>query len=152
MFRKIFFIVSLFSVLSSFSAADAQGYYPSDFSQSTPRTTQTRSKARKVDYRTEYMFAVSFSFVDSVFYMTEVQQMDDIPVAANYFIDDSSEYQRQFKSWLENGGAPLQIVSLYAFSSKSKADSKYKKVRTRIARKHKTTVVTVPEFNFTPVF
>lgn len=146
MAKRTFFIISALFVLSSLSVAYAQGYYTPDLGQRVPQAG--RSNERKTDFRTEYVFAVSFSFADSVFYMSEVQKLDSMVVTANYYVNENDEYQRQFKSWLEKGGAPLQVASLYCFPSRSKAVSRFKKVQVRVARKHKSTVVTVPDFKF----
>lgn len=98
-----------------------------------------------------YMFGTSFSFSDSIMYMTEVQKIDSVMVRADYFLDYQDDYDTQFKKWLENGGASMQVSSSQFFKKKSDADRKYSKVRKSAVKKHRCTIITVPDFKYTRI-
>ena len=115
------------------------------------RTERTSSAEQNRDVKTAYIFSVSFSFADSTVYMTEIQKMDSVEIYSGHFMVGRDAYSSQFKTWLENGGAPTQISSLYFFTKKSKAVKKQERVRKRVLLKRGRTIVLIPEFKFSPI-
>lgn len=123
--------------------------------ESKPKKESDAAKQKKVKSGYEktdiYIFGTSFSFSDSIMYMTEVQKLDSVMVRADYFLDGQDDYDSQFKKWLEAGGSSMQVASSQFFVKKSKADKKYAKVKKNAIRKHRCTIITVPDFKYTRI-
>lgn len=107
--------------------------------------------AKKSDVKTSdlYVFAISFSFSDSIMYMSSVQKLENMTIREKYFLDERADLAGQFKKWVEEETSSQQIATLYYFDKKKKADAKYSKVCERAIKKHGGTIVTVPDFWFT---
>ncbi len=107
--------------------------------------------AKKSDVKTSdlYVFAISFSFSDSIMYMSSVQKLENMTIREKYFLDERADLAGQFKKWVEEETSSQQIATLYYFDKKKKADAKYSKVCERAIKKHEGTIVTVPDFWFT---
>ena len=95
-----------------------------------------------------YAFAISLSFSDSIMYTTGIRKIADVTVKDKYFLNERGEYAEQFKKWLEEGGAPLQVSSLFFYNSRSKAERQFRNVSKRAMKKHECSIVTVPDFQF----
>lgn len=106
--------------------------------------------AKKSDVKSSdlYVFAISFSFSDSIMYLSSVQKLENMTVREKYFLDERAELAGQFKKWIEEETSSQQIATLYYFEKKKKADAKYSKVCERAIKKHGGTIVTVPDFWF----
>lgn len=109
-----------------------------------------KKKAGKEDAESQtiFIYGTSFSFSDSVMYVTEIQQLDSVSVKDKYFLAGRDQYSMQFKKWLEAGGAPAQVSSINFFTKRSKAAKKFEKMRKSALKKHRCTIISIPEFKF----
>ena len=108
------------------------------------------ASARKSKSETQdvYAFAFSMSFSDSTMYTTGVRKISGVNLKDKYFMNERGEYAGQFRKWLEEGGAPLQVSSLFFYNSRSKAERQFRNVSKRAMKKHECSIVTVPDFQF----
>ena len=144
-------LVSVALVAAALSVLPAEMSAAGKVKSANDEITEGMSGDRSVENCTLYVFGVSFSFSDSLVYMTDIQTMEDMTVKSNYFLEGNEAYSNQLKIWLENGGSERQVSSLYFFKKSSKADRKYEKVRNRVIRKRGRTVITIPEFKFSKI-
>lgn len=113
------------------------------------RNDNQDKKSKTVDV---YLAAVSYSIVDSVMFVSDIQKMDDETVNNRWFLINRQAYENQFSAFVSDGKDETMLSFLY-FSSKS-ADVE-KKVRHLLKRNSKTNEFEVKkiggEFSFTPV-
>ncbi len=109
-----------------------------------------KKKANKEESEslTIFIYGTSFSFSDSIMYVTDIQQLDSVSVKDKYFLAGRDQYSLQLKKWLEAGGAPTQVSSINFFSDRGKAVRKFEKVRKSALKKHHCTIISIPEFKF----
>ncbi len=101
--------------------------------------------------QTIFMYGMSFSFSDSIMYVTDIQQMDSVTIKDKYLLAGRDQYSLQFKKWLEAGGAPTQVSAINFFSKRGKAAKKFEKMRKGALKKHHCTIISVPEFKFSAI-
>ena len=74
------------------------------------RNQNQNKNARQVDV---YMFAASFSLLDSVLYVSDIQKVNDVVVNNRWFIKQRSEYESQFTTHIGAGDEESLLTSLY---------------------------------------
>lgn len=95
-----------------------------------------------------YMFAASFSLLDSVLYVSDICQVDDITVNNKWFIRNRSDYESQFTDHIRIDNEESLLTSVY-FSEKSKTVAKRRsRLVKRNAKKNKFALIQVSDFNF----
>lgn len=109
------------------------------------RNNNQDKKNRNVDL---YMFAASFSVLDSVLYVSDVQKVDNVSVNNKWFVQERAAFEQQFTDHVRTGADESLLTSLY-FSEKSK---KAIKSRTRLikrnSKKNKFALVEISGFSF----
>ena len=73
------------------------------------RNQNQNKNARQVDV---YMFAASFSILDSVLYVSDIQKVNDVVVNNRWFIKQRSEYESQFTTHIGAGDEESLLTSL----------------------------------------
>lgn len=103
----------------------------------------SNKKIKDADTVSVYMFAVSFSFMDSIMFFSDVQKVDDAVVYNNTFLGGLTSYEQQFASYVEQLGHNSQIPVIY-FSKKEKAiQKKYKAAKKQGTKKLKLEITEV---------
>lgn len=120
----------------------------------------TQVEARRIeremkpaDTLSVYAYAASFSFADSVLYLTDVQYIDKAPISNGSYFRDREYYSNQFKEYLEYSTGSLMQISAVFFSEKEKKASKlYSKTQQRCLKKHQYQIEHVgsDRFQFVP--
>lgn len=109
------------------------------------RNNNQDKKSRNVDL---YMFAASFSVLDSVLYVSEIQKVNDVIVNNKWFVKERAAFEEQFTERVRIGDDESLLTSLY-FSEKSK---KVVKSRARLikrnSKKNKFALIEVSGFSF----
>lgn len=98
-----------------------------------------------------WLFGVSFSLIDSVVYVTEVQQLKDMIVSNGWFLYNRAELEGQFQSWLmQETGIAVPMTTLYFHEKQKRMEKKRERVIKRL-RKKNGQVFPVPagKFGFT---
>lgn len=109
------------------------------------RNQNQNKNARQVDV---YMFAASFSILDSVLYVSDIQKVNDVVVNNRWFIKQRSEYESQFTTHIGAGDEESLLTSLY-YSEKLKKITKRRSVLIkRNARKNRFLLINVQGFSF----
>lgn len=118
----------------------------------TSRRELADTHNNKQDKRTEqadvYMFAVSFSLIDSVMYVSDIQFMRDETLNNNWFLKNRQAYENQFSAYVTGGNDDSQLAYLY-FSEKEKTVvRKSERLVKRNNKKNKFPVTHVGSGNF----
>ena len=109
------------------------------------RNNNQDKKSRIVDV---YMFAASFSVLDSVLYVSEVQKVSDVIVNNKWFVKERAAFEEQFTERVRIGDDESLLTSLY-FSEKSKKVTKSRaRLIKRNGKKNKFALVEVSGFSF----
>lgn len=109
------------------------------------RNNNQDKKSRNVDL---YMFAASFSVLDSVLYVSEVQKVNDVIVNNKWFVKERAAFEEQFTERVRIGDDESLLTSLY-FSEKSKKVIKSRaRLIKRNSKKNKFSLIEVSGFSF----
>ncbi len=87
-----------------------------------------------------YVMGVSFSFKDSVFYMTDIQQIPDVKLTKDKFLPNREDYSSQLRSYLEEKDGDRNHTCVTYFSTKK--DDLHKKAAAFV-KKHEGIYPTV---------
>ena len=112
------------------------------------RTQSQNKNSRQVDV---YMFATSFSLLDSVLFISDVQKLDDVTVNNKWFLKERAGFEEQFN---EHVGADVDesLMSSVYFSEKEKKMVKRRaKLIKRNAKKNRFALIQVTDFKFTNI-
>lgn len=93
------------------------------------RNNSQDKKSRQVDI---YIFAASFSLIDSVLYVSDIQKIDDVTVNNKWFLKDRMAFESQFRDYVQTGDDESQLSSI-CFSEKQK---KVERDRARLIRRN----------------
>ncbi len=94
------------------------------------RNQNQNKNAREISV---YMLATSFSLLDSTYYVSDIQFVEDVAVNNKWFIQDRLDYEKQFKDYIGGGDSYMTSV---IFSDKK---NKILKDRARIIKRNKRT-------------
>ena len=109
------------------------------------RNNNQDKKSRNVDL---YMFAASFSVLDSVLYVSEIQKVNDVIVNNKWFVKERAAFEEQFTERVRIGDDESLLTSLY-FSEKSKKVIKSRaRLIKRNGKKNKFSLIEVSGFSF----
>lgn len=109
------------------------------------RNQNQDKNSRQVDI---YMFAASFSLLDSVLYISEIQKVDNVTVNNKWFVKKRADYEAQFTDHISIGEDDSLLTSLY-YSEKSKKITKRRSnLIKRNAKKNRFLIVPVQGFSF----
>lgn len=122
-------------------------------SKETVNSKYSNSKIKNADTVSVYMFAVSFSFLDSTLFISNIQKVDNTVVFNNTFLDGITSYEQQFENYVEQLGYKSQIPVVY-FSKKEKIIQKqYQNAAKRSSKKLKLEITEIKEvFRFSTPF
>jgi hypothetical protein len=109
------------------------------------RNQNQNKNARQVDV---YMFAASFSILDSVLYVSDIQKVNDVVVNNRWFIKQRSEYESQFTTHIGAGDEESLLTSLYYSEKLKKITKRRSALIKRNARKNRFLLINVQGFSF----
>lgn len=109
------------------------------------RNQSQNKNARQVDV---YMFAASFSLLDSVLYVSEIQKVDDVTVNNKWFIKQRAEYESQFTDHIGAGDNESLLTSLYYSEKPKRINKRRSNLIKRNAKKNRFLLVNVQGFSF----
>ena len=109
------------------------------------RNQNQNKNARQVDV---YMFAASFSILDSVLYVSYIQKVNDVVVNNRWFIKQRSEYESQFTTHIGAGDEESLLTSLYYSEKLKKITKRRSALIKRNARKNRFLLINVQGFSF----
>ena len=110
------------------------------------RNQNQDKNSRQVDV---YMFATSFSLLDSVFFVSDIHLVNDVTVNNKWFVKDRMVYEKQFSEYVVAAGGDESYMSSLLFSENQK---KLAKQRERLIKRNKKKIgfklVQVSDFQF----
>lgn len=95
------------------------------------RNQKQDKNSRQVD---AYMFAASFSLLDSVLYVSDVQFVNDVTVNNKWFIKDRLAFEQQFQDFVVGPEMNESYMTALLFSEKEK---KMIKKKERLIKRNK---------------
>jgi len=93
------------------------------------RVNKQDKRAKTVDV---YMFALSFSPVDSVMYISDIEKIEQAVVRNKWFLEDRKLFEESFQDYVRAKVGDLQLSSLYFYEKEKKVLKK----REQIIRKN----------------
>ena len=95
------------------------------------RNQNQDKNSRQVDV---YMFATSFSILDSVLFVSDIQLVNDVTVNNKWFVKDRLVYEKQFSDYIVGNNENESYMTSLLFSEKEK---KITKKRERLIKRNK---------------
>lgn len=96
-----------------------------------------------------YLFAASFSPLDSVLYVSDVMNLDNVTINNRWFVQDRLEFERQFTSFIKADFPSESLYTSLFFSTKlSKMDKRRLKLIKRSTRKNGYELKEMWDFEF----
>lgn len=109
------------------------------------RNQSQDKNSRQVDI---FMFASSFSLLDSVLYVSEIQKLENVTVNNKWFVKERAAFEQQFTDYVKSGYNDSQLTSII-FSEK---DKKVERRRARLIKRNAKTngfaLIVVSGFSF----
>lgn len=109
------------------------------------RNQNQNKNSREVDV---YMFAASFSLLDSVIYISDIQKVDNVIVNNKWFIKERSAYESQFTDHISVDLNESQLTSLYYSEKPKKIQKSRARLIKRNAKKNGFYLIQVSDFKF----
>lgn len=115
------------------------------------RRSNKVKKEDQAEFVPVYMFATSFSLMDTVIYVSSIQKMENEKISAKCFLENRTAYSAQFSNYMESCGAEMQTSALFFNTKWKKILRQYSKVRKKAIDKHGFTITDMGEFKFEKV-
>lgn len=109
------------------------------------RNQNQNKNSRLVDV---YMFAASFSLLDSVIYISDIQKVDNVIVNNKWFIKERSTFESQFTDHISADLNESQLTSLYYSEKLKKMQKSRARLIKRNAKKNGFYLYQVSDFKF----
>lgn len=112
--------------------------------------SKMRNQSQNKNSRQEniYMFAASFSLIDSVLFVSDVQKVDDVTVNNKWFVKERASFETQFTDHVRGGFNESYLTSIYFSEKSQKMNKRRAKLIKRNARKNGFNLVQVSDFKF----
>jgi hypothetical protein len=94
------------------------------------------------------MFGASFSLLDSVLYISEISEVDDVTVNNKWFIKDRSSFESQFTDRVKTDNDDSMLTSVYFSEKEKKVAKRRSRLVKRNAKKNKFLLIKVSDFTF----
>ncbi len=101
-----------------------------------------------------WAFAYATNFKDSVICLSAIQPIPGAKLQKNGFLKNRQQYSSQFAAFVQGERNTSHVTSALIFAkSRSKAESKYVKMRKRIRKNNQQQLIEIPAsaFSFEPV-
>ena len=110
------------------------------------RNQNQDKNARQVDV---YMYAASFSLLDSAIYVSDIQLVKDVTVNNKWFIKDRLVFEKQFTDYVSGNDMNESFMTSLLFSEKEKQlIKKRNRVIKRNKKKNGFKLYEIPDFKF----
>ena len=110
------------------------------------RNQKQNKNSRQVDV---YMFAASFSLLDSVLYISDIQLVKDVTVNNKWFVKERLVYENQFADYIVGADGNESFLTSLLFSEKEKKlIKKRERLIKRNKRKNGFKLYQIPDFRF----
>ena len=110
------------------------------------RNQNQDKNARQVD---AYMYAASFSILDSAVFVSDIQLVKDVTVNNKWFVKDRLVFEKQFTDYVAGGDLNESYMTSLVFSEKEKQLIKKRaRLIKRNKRKNRFKLIEVSDFKF----
>ena len=109
------------------------------------RTQSQNKNARQVDV---YMFAASFSLLDSVLYISGIQKVNNVTVNNKWFVKERPAFESQFTDHIGGDINESLLSSIYYSEKFKKMQKRRNKLIKRNDRKNRFALIQVGDFKF----
>ena len=109
------------------------------------RNQSQDKNSRQVDV---YMFAASFSLLDSVLYVSDIQKLEDVTVNNRWFVKERAAFEKQFTDYVRVGFNESQLTSIYFAEKSKKVEKRRAKLIKRNSKTNGFALVEVSGFSF----
>lgn len=127
----------------------------SNTTQSAKKKEAKKEKVKKVKEiknnktaTTLYLYGVSFSFNDTIVYITDVQPVEGAYLVNKKFLGDAKEYAEQMNVYFTKKLDECRTNAVYFSTTRPKAEKAYVKLRNRL-NKRKVSLQPLPTGEFT---
>ncbi|HOD69302.1 MAG: hypothetical protein ACOX32_00790 [Bacteroidaceae bacterium] len=110
------------------------------------RVNKQDKRAKTVDV---YMFALSFSPVDSVMYISDIEKIEQAVVRNKWFLEDRKLFEESFQDYVRARAGDLQLSSLYFYEKENKVLKKREQIIRKNSKKKRFNInYTGSDFRF----
>lgn len=95
-----------------------------------------------------YMFAASFSLLDSVLFVSDIHKVNNVTVNNKWFVKERSLFESQFSEYIHNGMNDTHLTSIYFSEKLKKIQKRRLRLIKRNAKKNKFELKQIPGFKF----
>ena len=109
------------------------------------RNQSQDKNSRQVDI---FMFASSFSLLDSVLYVSEIQKLENVTVNNKWFVKERAAFEKQFTDYVRSGYNESQLTSIIFAEKIKKVERRRARLIKRNAKTNGFTLIEVSGFSF----
>ncbi len=109
------------------------------------RNQSQDKNSRQVDI---YMFAASFSVLDSVLYVSDIQKLDKVTVNNRWFVKERATFEKQFTDYIRVGYNESQLTSIIFSENNKKVEKRRARLIKRNAKTNGFALIEVSGFSF----
>ena len=106
------------------------------------------SQYKNAEVKDVYMFALTFSHLDSVVYVTKIQLMENETVYNGYFLENRDKYESILLDYMYGMGESNRLAVVYFNDKEKNIVKKKQKVLKRIKKRHSYSVGELLDFSF----
>lgn len=112
------------------------------------RNQNQDKNSRQVDI---YIYAASFSLIDSVLYVSDIQKLTDVTVNNKWFLKDRSAFEKQFTQYVSVGSDESQLTTVVFSEKPKKVQRSRNTLIKRNSKKNRFALKEISDFSFTKV-
>lgn len=116
--------------------------------QADVESMRNDSQNKNAEVKDIYMFALAFSHLDSVVYVTKIQLMENETVNNGYFLENREKYESLLLDYMYEMGESNRLAVLYFNEKEKNIIKKKQKVLKRIKKCHSYSVGELLDFSF----
>jgi hypothetical protein len=109
------------------------------------RNQSQDKNSRQVDI---FMFASSFSLLDSVLYVSEIQKLENVTVNNKWFVKERAAFEKQFTDYVRSGYIESQLTSIIFAEKNKKVERRRARLIKRNAKTNRFKLIEVSGFSF----
>lgn len=124
-----------------------------EMSRSDLEKIRNNSQDRKSRTANLFLAAVSYSIVDSVMFVSDIQMMENETVNNHWFMKNRQAYENQFSSYVSDGDDETMITFLYFADRKKVIERKVRHLLKKNSKSNRFGVIqtVAGEFSFTQI-
>ena len=117
-------------------------------SQADVESMRNDSQNKNEEIKDIFMFAMAFSHLDSVLYVTGIQKMENEQVNNGYFLANRDQYESALLDYMYDMGEYNRMVVLYFHEKEKRLANKKQRVLKRVKKHHSYSVGELLDFKF----